>query len=409
MSRYRCIRVLAAVACVTAAAASAVAQNPGGGGMPDPRQMSGIPLPLADMPAGTVTVRVVKGSLANAVPNHPVELRGAGRSLRASTDTSGRAKFNNVSPGARVTAFTDVAGEKLESQEFQVPASGGIRLMLVATDPAAAAGAAEDNTSAQAPAQPGTVVLGDQSRFVIELADDSLSVFNILQILNGARVPVQPAQPVVFELPEDAEGATVLEGSAPETAVEGRRVIVAGPFAPGSTLVQFAYSLPYSGDRVTLEQRLPIQLASVAVLAQKVGEMHLASPQFSAHREMNAEGQTYLIAQGPAIAAGQKLTVAFTGLPHAPTWPRNVALGLAVLILAAGAWGSVRSAHGAAAPTSRRGKLQQRRERVFDELTSLEEQHKAGRVALEHYTSRRRDLVAALERIYGEIDEEATA
>ena len=388
-------------------AVPAAAQNPPAG-MPDPRQMSGIPLPSADVAAGTITVRVIKGSLANVIANQPVELQVGTTTRKAATDAAGRASFEGVPPGTRVKASTDVAGERLESQEFQVPATGGIRVMLVAVDPEAATRAAEDRALAQAPAQPGMVVLGDQSRFVIELSDDALSVFNILQILNTARTPVQ-TQPLVFELPPDAEGASVLEGSSSQATAAGRRVTVVGPFAPGTTLVQFAYSVPYSGDKVTIEQRLPAPLTRLTVLAQKVGETHLTSPQFANHREMTAEGQIYIAAQGPAIKAGDALSLAFTGLPHAPTWPRNVALALAVLILGAGAWLAVAGVRGHAAADARRRKLESRRDRLFAELTSLEEQHRNRAIPGERYAARRRDLLTALERIYAEIDEDAAA
>ena len=377
--------------------------------MPDPRQMSGIPLPVADVAPGTVTVRVIKGSLTNVISNHPVELQVGSTTLKASTDAAGRASFERVPPGSQVKAFTQVAGERLESQQFQVPATGGIRLMLVAADPGSSAPAAVDRTLAQAPAQPGLVVLGDQSRFVIEMGDDALSVFYILQILNTAQTPVQTAQPLVFDLPPDAEGAAVLEGSSPQATVAGRRVTVVGPFAPGATLVQFAYSLPYSGDRVTLEQRLPARLTELAVLAQKVGEMHVTSPQFARHREMPAQGQTFIVAQGPAIEAGDALVLTFSGLPHAATWPRNLALSLAVLILAAGAWVSVSGAKGEAGAGARRRKLETRRDRLFGELTSLEELHRNRGISAERYAARRRDLLTALERIYAEIDEDAAA
>jgi hypothetical protein len=149
-------------------AAPAAAQDAPAGMMPDPRQMSGIPLPVGDVAPGTVTVRVIKGSLSNVIPNQPVELQIGTTSMKASTDAAGRATFERVPPGTRVRAFTQVGGERLESQEFQIPATGGIRVMLVAIDPEAAGRAAEDRTLSAAPAQPGMVVLGDQSRFVIE-------------------------------------------------------------------------------------------------------------------------------------------------------------------------------------------------------------------------------------------------
>ena len=49
-------------------------------------------------------------------------------------------------------------------------------------------------------------------------------------------------------------------------------------------------------------------------------------------------------------------------------------------------------------------RLEKRRSQLFAELTSLEEQHRAGRVDPQRYAARRGELVSALERIYAEID-----
>ncbi|HXH06560.1 MAG TPA: carboxypeptidase-like regulatory domain-containing protein, partial [Vicinamibacterales bacterium] len=102
--------------------------------MPDVRAMSGVPLPSPELPAGTVTVRLVRGSLANNLTGHPVELveTATGRVRGARTDESGRARFGDLAPGMRVRARAVVEGETLESEEFAVPASGGVRLVLVA-------------------------------------------------------------------------------------------------------------------------------------------------------------------------------------------------------------------------------------------------------------------------------------
>ncbi len=91
-------------------------------------------------------------------------------------------------------------------------------------------------------------MLGDQSRFVFEIGDDGLNVFNIMEIVNTARTPVQPSSPVVFDLPEVAQGAGMLDGSSPQAVAGGKRVTVNGPFAPGSTLVQFAYTVPFGSS-----------------------------------------------------------------------------------------------------------------------------------------------------------------
>ena len=102
--------------------------------MPDPRQMSGIPRPVDDLPARSVSVRLIRGDLSNNIANHPVDLEVNGKVQTVKTDEAGRAQFDGLPPGATLKAVAVVDGERLESQEFPAPAQGGIRLMLVATD-----------------------------------------------------------------------------------------------------------------------------------------------------------------------------------------------------------------------------------------------------------------------------------
>ena len=387
-------------------AASAAARQ-AGPQMPDPRQMSGVPLPTGDLPVGTITVRVIRGSLSNPLPGQRVEIIGDAQAS-ATTNESGRAEFPNLRPGATIRATAVVDGEKLESQQIQMPSAGGIRVMLVATDPDAEKRAEQDRQLARGPSQRGTVVLGDQSRFVFELGDEGLNVFNIVQILNTARVPVEPVSPVSFELPAGATQAALLEGSSPLATVADGRVNIRGPFPPGMTLVQFAYTLPLQGSALTVRQVIPAPLAQLTVIAQKVGGMRLSSSQLAQQRDMNSEGRIYILGQGPAVAAGGAVEFSFTGLPHSPTWPRNVALMLAIVILAGGAWISVRP-RGAPAQNRDRERLHERREKLFDELTALEESHRDGRVDPAVYSSRRQHLIASLERIYAALDEDAAA
>src|SRR5215467_7155764 len=90
-----------------------------GGQMPDPKQMSGMPLPVPDLPVGTVTARVIRGQLSNPLEGQAVELTGAGAVKTATTDASGRATFASLTPGTRVKMTVTVSGERVESQEFE--------------------------------------------------------------------------------------------------------------------------------------------------------------------------------------------------------------------------------------------------------------------------------------------------
>ena len=378
------------------------AVSPATAQMPDPKQMSGVPLPVGDLPPGTVTVRVVRGTMTNVIRGQRVDLIGP-TPMSATTNDTGRAEFTGLQPGIRVRASTTVDGETLESQEFTIPSNGGVRVALVATDKAA------PNPQAQAPAQNGTVVLGQQSRFIFEMGDEALNCFAVLDIVNAAGTPVQTAQPIVFDLPAESRGAGLLEGSTPQASVLDKRVIVRGPFAPGTTSLQFGYSVPISGASLTLEQSLPLPLGQVSVMAQKVGDMQLESPQIAEHRDMPLQGETFIVGKGPAIPAGRVLSFRFTGLPHQPVWPRNLALGLALAILGIGVWASTRRNPGSQDDDAHRKRLVARRDRLFAELTSIEEQHLEQTIDADRYAERRRELLASLERVYAQLDDEAAA
>ena len=387
-------------------AVPAAAQIPGAGAqMPDAKAMSGVPLPSADLPPGTLTVRVVQGSMDKPIAGITVEITGG---IRKETGENGRAEFSGLPVGTTVKAFAVVGDERLETQEVRLPSNGGVRVALVATDPELEKRAAEDRKLAQGPAQRGAVVIGGESRFVFEVGDNGLNVFNLFQIVNTARVPIDPGGPLVFQLPDDAVRADMMEGSSKLAVAAGKRITVTGPFPPGATLVQFAYTLPYSSGDLTVRQVMPAQLSQLTVIAQKVGAMHLASPQMTQHGDREAEGQTYIVGQGPAVAAGSAVEFAFSGLPHAATWPRNLTLFLAVAILIGGVVYSVGGVERSTA-TAEKKRLEARREKLLGELTSLEESHRAGRVDPAQYAARRQQLFASLERVYASLDEEAAA
>jgi hypothetical protein len=300
--------------------------------------MSGIVLPVGDLPAGTISVRVIRGSLANNLADQPVEFTIDGSGTRTvNTDTNGRAQLTGLRTGTRVRAVTVVDGERIESQEAVIGASG-LRIMLVATDPATAAREAEDKALANAAPVKGMVVLGPESRVVAQFGDDRLSVFYGLEVLNSARVPVDIGGPLIFELPRDARGATIMEGSTKQATVNGPRVIVTGPFAPGVTPVDIGYVLPYSGGTARMVQRWPAPLQQTTVLVAQTGGLTIASPQISQKRDLSSEGQQVIVGSGAGIPAGGVLELEIAGLPSRAMWPRYLAVSLAALIAIAGIW-----------------------------------------------------------------------
>jgi hypothetical protein len=373
--------------------------------MPDPKQMSGIPRPVNDLPDQSISVRVIRGSLANNIPNQTVELHVGSKVLRAKTDDAGRAQFDKVTPGASVKAVADVDGEHLESQEFPAPAQGGIRLLLVAT-----AKSGEGGTTQGAGATPGTpavageVVIGGNSRVVIEPGDEALEIYYLLDIVNNASAPVTLPSLFMFDMPTGSVGCGLLEGSSGLAALNGTRVRVQGPFAPGSTRVQVFCELPVFSSSLDVMQKFPAASERVAVIVKRVGDTKISSPQLDGQQELTAQGVSYIAASGPGVAAGQPITLSLSDLPHHSSTPRIVALSLAGGIALIGVWAAARVPKESGDRVAERKRLTTRRNKLFDELIRLEQDHRAGRLDGQRYAMRREDLLASLEQVYGALD-----
>ncbi len=372
--------------------------------MPDPKQMSGIPRPVTDLPSGSISVRVIKGDLSNNVPNQPVELHVGDKVQTVKTDENGRAQFDKLPAGSTIRAVTVVDGERIESQEFPAPGSGGIRLMLVATDKEKEAQKAAE---ASAPAISGMVVLGGESRIVIEPGDETLGVYYILEIMNNARAPVNPTTPFQFDLPLGTRTASVLRGSSPLASTTGTHVRVVGPFPPGKTMVEIASDIPVTSGSLNLVTTFPAIYEQPVVIVKKEGDMKLSSPQLDRQQESVAEGTPIIVAAGNSLQAGQPLTISLSGLLHHTNTPRRVALGLVVAILIGGLWWGTRPGDRETA-VSERKRLTARREKLLQDLVRLEQDHRKGKLDAARYASRREDLMTSLEHVYGALDTDET-
>ena len=198
--------------------------------------------------------------------------------------------------------------------------------------------------------------------------------------MNNSPAPVNPATPFDFEMPAGATGTSILQGSSPLASVSGPRVIVSGPFPPGSTLVQVGAQVDTPSGALNITQRFPAPLEEFAVIVEKVGDTKLASPQITEQREVAAQGETLIAAPGTPVAAGQPLTVSVTGMPHHSPTPRYTALTLALGILVA-ASGPVGTRGDTGANAAERKRLIARREKLLGELVRLE-RRRTGQAAL---------------------------
>jgi hypothetical protein len=371
--------------------------------VPDPAAVNGKPLPAPELPTGTVTVRVVREAMANIIPNQTVTLTANGKALTGRTNDAGRAEFPNLPAGADIRAETTVDGEKIVSDSFTLPASGGVRVALISGVARAAARRAQEEAAERAaPAVRGIVTIGGDTRIIGEFQGDNLFFFYQIDIVNNARAPVDIGGPFEMDLPEGASTPTLMEGSPKNATLDGGRLKVPGPFPPGQTTVNVQYQLRYTSGDYTFRQKWPVAVQQVPVFLQRIGSVTMSSPQLQAGRDVVAQnGTTFAAASAEGLAPGTELTVRLSNLPLHSKVPGYVALSLAALIVAVGVWLSVTAGKGEAA----RQVLLSRRDGLLARLAELEVKRREGKVADDRYLARRRRLVADLEELYHDLDE----
>jgi hypothetical protein len=378
--------------------------------MPDPSAIAGTPLPAPELPAGTITVRVVRERMGNNVAGQDVTLTigQVGQDKRTvKTDDQGRAQFSGITPGTKVQATATVDGETLTSQQFEVASNGGIRVALIAGIAAAKAKeAAAAAAAAKEPPRKGVVEIGPESRIILEYQDDNLTVFYLLEVLNNARTPIDIGGPLLIKLPTGAAGASMMEGSSQNASAKGDMLTITGPFPPGKTIAQVGFSLPQAESSITISQKWPAALSQVFVGLEKINpDMKIASPQLDRIQDMSSEGQNFIMATGPRLNAGDTLTLTLTGLPAHSTTPRNVALIATVLIFAAGLWFALSPGKAQAAQDAQ---LNARREKRLNEIVALE-RRRAQKPLSQADEARLQRATTELERVIAELDRGAAA
>jgi hypothetical protein len=339
--------------------------------------------------------------------------------LKATTDANGRAVFPNVAQGLTWKAVATVDGERLESQPFTMPSSGGLRMLLVA-GLKAAPGAAPSGPAPSAPAPsvaapggapgggaaggaatpavPGDVTLGGQSRFVVELAEEMLEVYGLFELTNLGSASVMPSKPIVFEMPAEAKSVSVLEGSTQMAQADGNRVTVNGPFPPGVTNVQVAYRYPYSGGSVRVTQALPMALSQTTVILRKLDGLQFQLANGQGQRDVPLEGRMYVVLNGGALPVGTPLALTLSGLPHHASWPMYVGIGMGALILIGGGVLLFRGAPGARREEDARA-LKVRRATLFEQLVSLERRRTGKQRDDAGLVTRRDELMSQIEAL----------
>ena len=333
--------------------------------------------------------------------------------MPAKTNDAGRAEFIGLQPGTRVRAATTVDGEWLESQEFAIPRNWR-RAHRARGDRCRGgqqqAGSARAGRTGSGPDRHG----GARPAVAFRLRDGRRGAECVRRPRDRECGGRSGADRAAGDLPFDlsaARGAGLLDRARrrkPRCRTNGSSS--AARSLPDTTSLQFGFSLPIAGASLTLEQSLPLPLGQVSVMAQKVGDMQMESPQVAAHRDMPARrAKRSSSGRARRSAAGQLISFTFSGLPHHPVWPRNLALTLAARDPRRWRLGAaLRRGARKQADDGRRQRLDARRDRLFAELMLLEEQHRERRHRPRTLSRRAAGAGAALERVYAELDDEGS-
>ena len=155
--------------------------------MPDPKQMSGIPRPVTDLPAGHVSVRLIRGQLSNNIQVTRSRCTRVAKVLRQKPmRTDGGIQWcgcRNIREGGAVWMGAS------ESQDFTWPADSGIQRDARGHAQRRCEPAARFSTRDR------HVVFGDETRVNHRSGPDRYRCIPILDIQNSARAPVNPPAP----------------------------------------------------------------------------------------------------------------------------------------------------------------------------------------------------------------------
>jgi hypothetical protein len=128
--------------------------------------------------------------------------------------------------------------------------------------------------------------------------------------------------------------------------------------------------------------------------------MQISSPQLTDTREMNSDGQPFIMGTGPRLNAGETMVLNLSGLPSHSQTPRNAALIAVVLIFGIGAWFAISPGKAHAVQDA---KLNAYREKLLTDIVSLERKRRL-KPLTESEEAKLHRLTSELERVIAELD-----
>jgi hypothetical protein len=417
MRRWSCLPTLAALAFFQQGAAAQPAAEAG-----DVQNMAVRPLMVGELPVGTVTVRVGRGSLTNAAVGVDVVATVAAPDGKASartekTKADGRATFSGLPVGATFQAQTVVDDERLQTASFTIPTEGGARLMLVSkaeegaenTPPANPHAAAHGHggtpaetvsDAGEGTSDPSVVRVSSSSKLLIDMREDSLAVMENLVLENTSdRIFRAEHGGIAIPLPAEANGVEAIEGSSHLELDQGSTIFLREAIPPsgsprGPAQARFGFLLPIAGENsVTFRQPMPFGIENPVVMVPESDHLKLTAPGLQALApQADDRGVQIQIFQLASVPRNGVLSITVSGLPARSRVGQTIVTVLIAALLFAVLLGWRRPS-----VEKRPEKLRSRRDELFAELIEVERARQAAGSDDATLTQRRSELVAAIE------------
>jgi len=390
----------------------------------DEQAMAARPLMVGDLPVGTVTVRVGRGSLSNAAVGVKVEVTltapdGTSSKRTEDTKADGRATFSGLPVGAKFHAEVVVDGERLQTASFPIPEQGGARLMLLSSsegedrgeeattnphvgghghgNPAEASVDALAEPLSGHTSDPSVLKVSSSSKLFIDLREDALAVMENLVLENTSDKIFSAGQTgLAIPLPAGANNIGALEGGAHLGMQEGAsmflREAIPPAAAPGIPVqARFGFFVPTTGEgSITLRQPMPLGLDTALIMVPERSHLTLSVPGLQAVApQADDEGAQLHIFQLAAVPRNGVLTITVSGLPTRGRLGKTVATALVAALLLAVLLGLRRHGVGARSDNGRA--------KLFAELVEVERARRAAGADDAPLAKRRAELVSAIE------------
>lgn len=364
-----------------------------------------------DTQPGVIFGRIINGTTGEPVPEIAVSLSTfAGGTLQAGqdtlTDADGHFEFPGVDSASEAVYAVSATFFGIAYSTGRISfeeGSEGIDVTLDVYEPT------EDQSLVTIPSR--GIILTDVEPVRGELGLLDIVVLEMSE--NRALVANDEGRTLSFPVPRNASRVTPLPGSGYDlqtATIEGATVFGTEPLLPGEATATLSYTLPYTGDRLSVELQSAYDTAVFRILLPKEvtnvdRAIEVEAPGFTYSGEEEIGPQVYDVWIREGVQTGDRIRITYAQLTHSEIQPNTLnkfgpvivsgmaivgALGL-VLWLVRGR--RLYAQRPLVLAPELANSLETRRSDLIEQLQALESAHASGRVHEPEYTGYRRTVL----------------